>query len=90
MRDFARPRIVSSKCLEFDSCRYDGGRIASDEVSQLRPHADFLPLCPEVEIGLGIPRSPIRIVDLERRRLIQPATGRDLTAAMGSFLEPFT
>ena len=89
MRDFARPRIVSSKCLEFEACRYNGARISSDEVRQLFPHADFLPVCPEVEIGLGIPRSPIRIVDPEERRLIQPETGRDLTGAMGGFLKRF-
>jgi len=80
---------VSSKCLEFEACRYDGVRITSDEVRHLLPHADFLPVCPEVEIGLGIPRSPIRIVDPEDRRLIQPETGRDLTGAMAGFLKKF-
>jgi uncharacterized protein YbgA (DUF1722 family)/uncharacterized protein YbbK (DUF523 family) len=89
MRDFARPRIVSSKCLEFEACRYNGARITSDEVRQLFPHADFLPICPEVEIGLGIPRSPIRIVDSGNRRLVQPETGRDLTGDMNAFLENF-
>jgi len=89
MREFARPRIVCSKCLEFEACRYNGARITSDEVRQLFPHADFLPICPEVEIGLGIPRSPIRIVDPENRRLVQPETGRDLTRNMASFLEKF-
>jgi uncharacterized protein YbgA (DUF1722 family)/uncharacterized protein YbbK (DUF523 family) len=89
MREFARPRIVSSKCLEFEACRYNGARITSDEVRQLFPHADFIPVCPEVEIGLGIPRSPIRILGPEDRRLVQPETGRDLTSDMNRFLDRF-
>jgi uncharacterized protein YbgA (DUF1722 family)/uncharacterized protein YbbK (DUF523 family) len=89
MREFARPRIVSSKCLEFEACRYNGARITSDEVRQLFPHADFIPVCPEVEIGLGIPRNPIRILGPENRRLVQPETGRDLTRDMNGFLDKF-
>jgi uncharacterized protein YbgA (DUF1722 family)/uncharacterized protein YbbK (DUF523 family) len=89
MREFPRPRIVSSKCLEFEACRYNGGRITSDEVRQLFPYADFLPVCPEVEIGLGIPRSPIRILGPGNRRLVQPETGRDLTSDMNDFLDKF-
>jgi uncharacterized protein YbbK (DUF523 family) len=62
MRLFARPKIVISKCIEFDHCRYDGSLIPSDFVNALKPHADFIPVCPEVEIGLGVPRRSLRIV----------------------------
>ncbi len=46
----------------------------------------FRPVCPEVEIGLGVPRKPIRVVEVKGRpRLVQPETGRDVTALMTSF-----
>ena len=62
MREFVRPRVVVSKCLEFDHCRYNGDMISSPIVAKLKEYVDFLPVCAEVEIGLGIPRSPVRIV----------------------------
>ena len=54
--------------------------IASDFVAALKPHAHFIPICAEMEIGLGVPRSSIRIVSVKGElRLIQPATGLDVT-----------
>jgi uncharacterized protein YbgA (DUF1722 family)/uncharacterized protein YbbK (DUF523 family) len=54
------------------------------------PHVDFITVCPEVEIGLGIPRKPLRIVtEAGVRRLIQPATGADLTDRMSEFAKSF-
>jgi uncharacterized protein YbgA (DUF1722 family)/uncharacterized protein YbbK (DUF523 family) len=60
--------------------------IPSAVVRMLRPYVMFTPVCPEVEIGLGVPRQPIRIVMIGgKRRLIQPETGRDFTEAMEGF-----
>ena len=56
MRQFIKPKIVISKCVEFDHCRYDGSMIPSDFVNALKLHVDFKPVCPEMEIGLGVPR----------------------------------
>jgi uncharacterized protein YbgA (DUF1722 family)/uncharacterized protein YbbK (DUF523 family) len=85
-----RPRVVVSKCLEFAACRYDGARISSEFVRRLTPHVEFLPVCPEVEIGLPVPRHPIRIVRRgSAERLVQPATGRDLSEAMAAFAASF-
>ncbi|HWR25518.1 MAG TPA: DUF523 and DUF1722 domain-containing protein, partial [Methanosarcina sp.] len=79
-----------SKCLEFDHCRYNGEMVSSPIVAKLKEYVDFLPVCAEVEIGLGIPRSPIRIVlDKKERRLIQPASGRDVTEDMEAFCTDF-
>ena len=87
IRHFAKPRLVSSKCLEFDNCRYNGVRINDAFVRSLMPHVDFIPLCPEVEIGLGVPRDPIRIVTSEQgMRLVQPSTGRDVTSRMNNYI----
>ena len=83
-----RPRVLVSRCLGFDACRYNGMTIESAEVTALRQHVEYVDVCPEVAIGLGVPRDPVRVVR-ERGvdRLVQPATGRDLTTEMAAFAE---
>jgi uncharacterized protein YbgA (DUF1722 family)/uncharacterized protein YbbK (DUF523 family) len=90
MREFPRPRIVVSRCIEFDHCRYDGNMIPSDFVKALKPYVDYIPVCPEMEIGLGAPRETIRMVTANGSiRLMQPATGLDLTEKMNDFARGF-
>ncbi len=85
-RAFPKPVVVVSKCLEFEACRYNGERISSSLIERLKPHVRFRPVCPEVEIGLGTPRDPIRIhLQDERKALYQPATKKDLTGDMNAF-----
>jgi uncharacterized protein YbgA (DUF1722 family)/uncharacterized protein YbbK (DUF523 family) len=49
-----------------------------------------MPVCPEVEIGLGIPRETVRIVRMDGfDHLIQPATGSDVTGEMSAFATKF-
>lgn len=85
-----KPRIVVSKCLEFDACRYNGEKIADKVIRQLSEHVEFVPICPEVEIGMGIPREPIRLVQENKKiRLKQPATKKDFTDQMNAFSESF-
>jgi uncharacterized protein YbgA (DUF1722 family)/uncharacterized protein YbbK (DUF523 family) len=90
MSQFARPRLVVSKCLEFDTCRYNGVVIPDPLIKRLLAYVDFYPICPEVEIGLGIPRESIRIVEMDGvRQLVQPSTGRDVTPEMEAFSAQF-
>ncbi|HOW14372.1 DUF523 and DUF1722 domain-containing protein [Methanosarcina sp.] len=90
MREFSRPKVVVSRCLEFDHCRYNGNMISSPVVAKLKKHVDFLPVCPEVEIGLGIPRNPVRIIlDKGDHRLVQPLNGKDVTENMKAFCSNF-
>jgi uncharacterized protein YbbK (DUF523 family) len=57
---------------------------------KLEPLVELRPICPELEIGLGVPRDP---VVLERHEdgvhMVQPSTGRDLTRLMEEFSERF-
>ena len=65
MRDqpATRPKIAISACLMGAEVRYNGGHKESRLCSRtLADHFDFVPVCPEVAIGLGIPREPIRLV----------------------------
>ena len=90
MRSFFRPKVVISKCFEYENVRYDGGVISSVFVKKLMPHVDFIPVCPEVEIGLGTPRDPLRIVSVDGKlRLVQPATNLDVTDKMRKFANSF-
>jgi uncharacterized protein YbbK (DUF523 family) len=64
--------------------RWDGGHKRHEWLAGvLGPRVEWVRVCPEVEIGLGVPREPIR---LERRgesvRLLATESGRDLTEAM--------
>jgi len=64
--------------------------IPSDFVKALKPYVDYIPVCPEMEIGLGAPRETIRMVTANGSiRLMQPATGRDLTEKMNHFARGF-
>ncbi|UCG41850.1 MAG: DUF1722 domain-containing protein [candidate division WOR-3 bacterium] len=88
--DFPEPRVVFSRCLGFEACRYNGQIIASEAVDHLRKFFDCVTPCPEADIGLGIPRDPIRIVrTAEGLRLVQPSTGRDVSDDMQGFARDF-
>lgn len=85
-----KPVVVLSKCLEFAPCRYNGAMIPDRFVKRLEPFVTFVPICPEVEIGLGVPRDPVRIVSEKGDlHLLQPATGKDLSQKMRRFSNQF-
>lgn len=85
-----RPVIVVSRCLNFEHVRYDGKAIKFTFIKRLARYATIVPICPEVEIGLGIPRDPIKVVFKNgRAALVQPSTGRDLTARMNRFSDTY-
>jgi len=90
VKDFPKPNVVISKCITFAPVRYNGQIITSEFVDKLKPYVNSIPVCPEVEIGLGTPREPVRIVQAKgERRLLQPATGLDFTEKMITFAESF-
>jgi len=85
-----RPVVVFSQCLGFAACRYDGTMVDEAAVDLLKPIVDARPVCPEIGIGLGVPRAPIRLVQCaDGRRLVEPSTGRDLTRTMQEFASSF-
>jgi uncharacterized protein YbbK (DUF523 family)/uncharacterized protein YbgA (DUF1722 family) len=58
-----RVRIAASSCLIGQAVRYDGGDKRNVFVTEaLGRHVDIVPICPEVGIGMGVPRAPIRLV----------------------------
>ena len=77
-------KIGISSCLLGNAVRYDGGhkrdRFLTDTLGR---YVDFVPVCPEVEIGLGIPREAMRLVgELAHPRLLTIRSRIDLTERM--------
>jgi uncharacterized protein YbbK (DUF523 family) len=90
MREFSKPVVVVSKCITFEPVRWNGQIIASEFVEKIKPYVNFIPVCPEVEVGLGVPRDPVRIVLVNgEKKLLQPTTGFDFTDKMAKFSESF-
>ena len=80
-------RIGISSCLLGDEVRFDGGHKRDAPLLEaFAPHVEWVRVCPEVEIGMGVPREPVRLVqsggDL---RMIAVHTGTDHTEAMRAF-----
>jgi len=84
----SRPLVAISSCLLGQQVRFDGGhKKDSWLVGPLSQYVDYLPVCPEVAIGLGIPRPPIHLTgDPGRPRAVgvrDPSL--DVTAALEAF-----
>ncbi|NHJ23413.1 MAG: DUF1722 domain-containing protein [Candidatus Lokiarchaeota archaeon] len=90
MNEFIKPKVVVSRCLEFDYCRWNGNIIKSPIVNIMKSYIDFQPICAEFEIGLGVPRHPVRI-EIKNNELfmIQPITETDVTVKMRQFSDTF-
>lgn len=80
-------RVGVSACLLGQRVRYDGGHKADPFIiDTLGRYFSWVPVCPEMEIGLGTPREPIRLEgDVTAPRLIATVSGRDLTGPMQDF-----
>ena len=76
-----------STCLLGENVRYDGGhkldRFIRDTLGR---YVEFVPVCPEVECGMSIPREALRLVgDPESPRLVTQKTDQDFTEQMQSW-----
>ncbi len=83
------PRVGISQCLLGDNVRYDGGhKRDSVLIETLGRYVEWVPVCPEVEVGLGTPREPMHLVgDPLAPRLVTLNTGVDHTDAMTRFAQ---
>ena len=83
----SRIRIGVSACLLGEKVRYDGGDKLDRYITDtLGAYFEWVPVCPEVELGLGTPRETMRLERVKRGvRMIMPESGRDLTASMRRF-----
>jgi uncharacterized protein YbgA (DUF1722 family)/uncharacterized protein YbbK (DUF523 family) len=77
-------KLGVSACLLGENVRYDGGhkwdRFLTDTLGQ---YVKYVPVCPEVECGLGVPREAMRLMgDPNAPRLVTLHTKRDHTDRM--------
>ena len=83
--------IGVSACLLGEQVRYDGGHKRNAFLLEdLAPHVRFVPVCPEVGIGLGVPREAIRLVRRGDRIRLLGSAGVDHTDAMRRWAETVT
>lgn len=83
------PRVGVSSCLLGEPVRFNGGhkqdRFLTDVLGQ---YVEWVPVCPEVEVGMGTPRETVRLVQArDGPRMVAPASGRDYTLDMSTFAE---
>jgi uncharacterized protein YbgA (DUF1722 family)/uncharacterized protein YbbK (DUF523 family) len=82
-----RPRLGISACLLGQPVRYDSGHKRDPFcVDLLGPLVDWVPVCPEVEVGMPVPRPSIRLTGRsESPDLVAERTGEDWTERMAAF-----
>ena len=82
-------RIGVSACVLGQQVRWDGGhKLNFFVLDTLGPSVELVSVCPEVEMGLGTPRAPLRLVARskgETPRLVTPSTGADHTERMHAY-----
>lgn len=82
-----RIRVGVSTCLLGEKVRFDAGhkrdRFLTDVLGE---YFEWVPVCPEVEAGMGVPREAVRLVGTEEHpRMVGVKTGNDWTDRMRSF-----
>ena len=80
-------KIGVSSCLLGNNVRYNGGHAHDRFITgTLGEYVEFVPVCPEVECGLGIPRLTMHLKgNVENPRLVTTKTGEDHTERMVSW-----
>jgi uncharacterized protein YbgA (DUF1722 family)/uncharacterized protein YbbK (DUF523 family) len=84
-----KPRLGISACLLGHAVRYDGGHKQNDFCTAvLGPFVEWVPVCPEVEVGMPTPRPSIRLTGKSAAPvLLAERTGEDWTARMAAYAE---
>ncbi len=82
-------KLGISACLLGENVRYDGGHKKDDFLTDtLGQYVEYVPVCPETECGMGIPRETLRLVgDPESPRMLTTRSGIDHTERMIQWAE---
>jgi len=82
-----KPRIAISQCLLGEHVRYDGGhKLDAFLTDVLAPFVEWVPICPEVEAGMGIPREAMHLTgNPNSPRLLTIQTKVDHTVRLKAF-----
>lgn len=81
-----KPIIVVSRCLGFKPCRYNGQILKDSFIEKLKDFALFIEVCPEMDIGMEVPRNPVRIINNNGTiMLLEPLSGNDYFNQMNDY-----
>lgn len=69
-------KILVSACLLGRNCKYSGGNNRNGKVLSFLKGKEYIPVCPEVEAGMPVPRPPVEI----RQGRVVSRDGKDLDA----------
>ena len=80
-------RVGVSACLLGEPVRYDGRHKRDAFLTDvLGKHVEWVPVCPELEVGMGVPRESVRLEgDVDAPRMVGVRSRIDHTAAMRRF-----
>lgn len=76
-------KVLVSACLLGRNCKYSGGNNFCPRVAEFVKDQEVIEVCPEVQSGLGIPRTPIEIVD----GVLMDRDGNDVDAQLRAAVE---
>ncbi len=79
-----KPKLGISACLLGQKVRFDGGHKREQFLTDLFGRfVEWIPICPEVEVGMGVPRETVRLMGAPSNpKMIAERSGKDWTAAM--------
>jgi uncharacterized protein YbgA (DUF1722 family)/uncharacterized protein YbbK (DUF523 family) len=88
----SRLRIGISSCLLGDEVRFDGGHKRNPFLADvLAPYVEWVRVCPEVDVGMGVPRETLRLISVDGdTRMMTTRTGVDYTDKMRAYAEKRT
>jgi len=84
-----KPIVGISTCLLGENVRYDGGNKLNLYLRDtLGKYVDYVPVCPEVECGMTVPREAVHLVEINGNiRLMTVKTNIDMTGKMNSWIK---
>ena len=82
-------RLGVSSCLLGEKVRFDGGHKKDPFLTEfLSPYVEWVPVCPEIEMGLGIPRDSLHLeIQKNHIHLVESKSGKDLTSVMNAYAQ---
>src|SRR5690606_15224941 len=81
-----------SMCLLGENVRYNGGHKKDRYVHEcLSPYFEWVPVCPEVEVGMGVPSETVQLVGaVEQPKMLGSTSRKDWTEAMNTYAKTKT
>ena len=82
-------KVGVSACLIGRNCRYDSGNKLDSALKEfLEKEFEIVPICPEVECGMSIPREPANLlIQIRKKRFITLNYRQDFTKSLADWIE---